>query len=252
MRSPVFSGDAAPFTISHVAAPVREQVEAQLRQAIVSGHFAPGARLIERELCLLLGVSRTSLREALRQLEGDGLVTNIPHKGIIVAAMTSQEVEEIYEVRAVMESLAARLCAQRLTPMLEKALRIAMEQIEEVLRTHDLPALIAAKERFYQALLSGCGNRTASVILRSLYNRIASLRALTLTQPGRAETSVAEMRQILLAVLEADGPAASYACTVHVQQAARIAASVLQRRERHTSGERALAAITQDNHDGQE
>ncbi|HEY1348963.1 MAG TPA: GntR family transcriptional regulator [Ktedonobacteraceae bacterium] len=248
MRSPVFPRDAAPFTISHVAAPVREQVEAQLRQAIVSGHFAPGARLIERELCLLLGVSRTSLREALRQLEGDGLVTNIPHKGIIVTAMTSQEAEEIYEVRAVMEALAARLCAQRLTPTLEKALRTAIEQIEEVLRIHDLPALLVAKEQFYQVLLSGCGNRTASVILRSLYHRIASLRALTLTQPGRAETSVAEMRQIFSAIVQTDGSAASHACTVHVQQAARIAASVLQRQERPPSDESTLAPL----HDGQE
>lgn len=226
----MFPRDTAPFTISHIAAPVREQVEAQLRQAIVSGHFAPGARLIERELCHLLGVSRTSLREALRQLEKDGLVTNIPHKGIIVAAMTGKEAEEIYEVRAVVEGLAARLCAERLTPTLEKALTTAMAQIEEASRAHDLRALIAAKEQFYHVLLSGCGNRTAGAILRSLHNRIASLRALTLALPGRAEASAAEMRQILLAILATDGPAACRACTAHVQQAAQLAANVLKRR----------------------
>src|SRR5882724_10406328 len=70
LSSPSFSRDATPFTIAHVAAPIRAQVEARLRQAIVTGHFLPGSRLIERELCLLLGVSRTSIREALRQLEG--------------------------------------------------------------------------------------------------------------------------------------------------------------------------------------
>jgi DNA-binding GntR family transcriptional regulator len=245
VRSSVFPEDAAPFTISHVAAPVREQVEARLHQAIVSGHFAPGARLIERELCHLLGVSRTSLREALRQLEGDGLVTNIPHKGIIVAAMTSKEAEEIYEVRAVVEGLAGRLCAERLTSTLQEALTTAMEQIEETLRTHNLAALAAAKAQFHHILLTGCGNHTAGVVLRSLHNRIASLRTLTLAQPGRAEASVAETRPILLAILANDGPAAYYACIAHVQQAAQVATAVLQRQQRPAPSPHHHAQVTQ-------
>ncbi len=210
---------------------MREQVEAQLRQAIVSGHFLPGERLIERELCTLLGVSRTSLREALRQLESDGLVTNIPHKGVVVATMTRAEAEEIYQVRAVVEGLAGRLCAQQLTSVLEKALKTAMEQIEMAHQAKDLTALVAAKEQFYQVLLSGCGNRTAGVVLQSLHDRIAFLRALTLDQPGRAEASVAEMRRILSAILAQDGQAACHACIDHVEQAARVAAAVLQQRE---------------------
>ncbi len=208
LRSPSFSTDGTSFAISHVAAPVREQVEARLRQAIVAGHFLPGERLIERELCTLLGVSRTSLREALRQLESDGLVTNIPHKGVVVAIMTRAEAEEIYQVRAVVEGLAGRLCAEHLTDVLEEALKTAMERIESAHQAGDLVALVAAKEQFYQVLLSGCGNRTAGIVLQSLHDRIASLRALTLTQPGRAEASVAEMRRILEAILAQDGQAA--------------------------------------------
>src|SRR5579885_3504051 len=115
MQSPSARPSAPLFPISHIAAPVREQVGARLRQAIVTGHFQPGARLIERELCTLLGVSRTSLREALRQLESDGLVVNIPHKGLVVATMTREEAEEIYQVRAAMEGLAGRLAALRAT-----------------------------------------------------------------------------------------------------------------------------------------
>jgi DNA-binding GntR family transcriptional regulator len=224
---------------------VREQVEARLRQAIVSGHFAPGARLVEREICHLLGVSRTSLREALRQLEGDGLVTNIPHKGIIVAAVTSEEVEEIYEVRAVIEGLAGRRCAERLTPTLGKALTTAMEQIEETLRADNLVALAAAKEQFYHVMLSGCGNHTAGVLLRSLHNRIASLHVLTLAQPGRAEASVAEIHQIFSAILATDGPAAYHACIAHVQKAAQVAAAMSQRQQRLTSSSGNCAPVIQ-------
>jgi DNA-binding GntR family transcriptional regulator len=79
------------FSIARSAAPVRTQVEQYIRQAILSGQFRPGARLIEQELRGLLGVSRTSLREALRQLEERGLVQNIPQKGIVVSTMTPEE-----------------------------------------------------------------------------------------------------------------------------------------------------------------
>ncbi len=230
MRSSSFVTEAPTFTISHVAAPVREQVEARLRQAIVAGHFLPGERLIERELCTLLGVSRTSLREALRQLEGDGLVTNIPHKGLIVATITSEEAAEVYQVRAVVEGLVGRLCAEQLTNELEQALGAVMEQIEAAHQAGDLAALVAAKEQFYQLLISGCGNRTAEVVLQSLHDRIASLRALTLAQPGRAEASVAEMRRILEAILNQDSQAACQACIDHVEQAALVAAAVLANR----------------------
>ena len=229
------SSSTSPFSITHVAAPVREQVEAKLRQAIVMGHFSPGERLIERELCTLLGVSRTSIREALRQLEINGLVTHIPHKGIIVATMTSKEAREIYQVRAVVEGLAGRLCAEQHTPALVEALQAAMDHIEAVAPANDVGALIAAKERLYQVLLTYCGNQTAQDVLQGLHDRIASLRALTLAQPGRIEASVAEMRQILAAIRAGDGQAACQACMTHVEQAALVAAAVLQPQEREPS-----------------
>ncbi len=231
MGSSALFGEHPSFTITHVAAPVREQVGSQLRQAIVTGQLAPGTRLVERELCSQLGVSRTSLREALRQLEGDGLVSHIPHKGMVVSALTWEEAEEIYQVRAVVEGLAGRLCAEEHAPATVAALQTAMAHLEAVSQTPDLSALIAAKEQFYQVLLRCSGNRTAGVVLQSLHDRIASLRALTLAQPGRAEASVAEMRTILEAIVAADGPAACQACITHVEQAARVAVAVLRRRE---------------------
>jgi DNA-binding GntR family transcriptional regulator len=227
-----FSREVAPFAISHIAAPIREQVEAQLRHAIVTGHFRPGSRLIERDLCTLLGVSRTSLREALRQLEGDGLVINIPHKGMVVAVITKEEAEEIYEVRAVVEGLAGRLCAEHLTNELEHSLQGAMEHIETAYQAKDLAELVGAKEQFYHILLGGCGNRTAGMVLRSLHDRIASLRTLTLAQPGRADASIIEMRQIFHAIVARDGQAASHACINHVEQAQACAVQVLLQRQR--------------------
>ena len=86
---------------------LRHQVENVLRQAIVSGRYAPGARLVERELCETLGVSRTSVREALRRLEAEKLVRNVPHKGPVVAVMSRHDAHELYALRGLLEGFAA-------------------------------------------------------------------------------------------------------------------------------------------------
>jgi DNA-binding GntR family transcriptional regulator len=232
MGSPPYSrSDESTFAICRIAAPVREQVEQHLRQAITSGHFRPGERLIERELCALLGVSRTSLREALRQLETDGLVVNIPHKGLVVATMTGEEAREIFQVRAALEGLAGRLCAEQMTAPLAAALQASMQQVEAAHQSGNLAALVSAKDKFYQVLLAGSGNRMAGILLQSLHDRIAFLRAITLVQPGRATHSVAEMRRIVEAILAQDQEAAARACIDHVEQGAATAAQVLEQWE---------------------
>jgi DNA-binding GntR family transcriptional regulator len=223
--------DLAPFAITRIAAPVRTQVAQRLRQAIISARFRPGERLIERELCTLLGVSRTSLREALRQLESVGLVVAIPHKGLVVATMTRTEAEEVYQVRAAVEGLAGRLFAERATDDQRVALQAALAAVEAALQQETLSALVAAKDHFYAVLVGGGANRTLGAIWQSLQDRIARLRFLTLAQPGRAANSVAEMRHILAAVLARDSEAAAQACVTHVEAAAVVAAQVFQQQE---------------------
>src|SRR5277367_656435 len=99
---------AAFSLIERSAAPLRRQVLEELRSSIISGRLLPGARLIERELIAMMGVSRTVIREALRQLEAEGLVSNIPNKGPIVRELTIEEAKDLYAIRAVLEGLAAR------------------------------------------------------------------------------------------------------------------------------------------------
>ena len=93
--------------IAPATAPLRREIETRLRTAIVAGRFKPGDRLIEREMCELLGVSRASLREALRQLEAEELVKIVPHRGPVVSDVTVEEAEQLYDVRAMLEGLAA-------------------------------------------------------------------------------------------------------------------------------------------------
>jgi GntR family transcriptional regulator, trigonelline degradation regulator len=205
------------------AAPIREQVVANLRRAIIGGRFQPGDRLIERELCELMGVSRTSVREALRHLEVEGLVENVPNKGIIVGILTSSEAEDIYQVRAALEGLAGALYAERATAEDIATLRQAMQAIEEAYQRAEEETLLRAKNQFYDVLLRGCGNTIIAPLLLSLHDRVAFLRSLSLSQPGRPAKSVEEVRRIFQAIEQHDPEKAAVACREHVQNAANAA-----------------------------
>ncbi len=111
------------------AAPLRSQVVELLRRAIVGGELGPGERLVERVLCARFAVSRTVVREALRQLESEGLVTTVPQRGPVVAVLTAADAEALYEVRAVLEGLAGRAFAQRATPAERVALRERLAEL---------------------------------------------------------------------------------------------------------------------------
>src|ERR1700754_4432713 len=135
------------------AATLRRQVVEGLRSCISDLTFKPGDRLVERELCEMLGVSRTSVREALSQLVAEGLVQIIPHKGPIVAVITKEEAKGLYEVRAVLEALAGRQFTERATNDQRVAL---MQALKELASIKDLNAeeaillFLKQKAKFYE------------------------------------------------------------------------------------------------------
>ena len=118
-------------TIRRSAAPLRQQVLDGLRQSIIAGRLNPGERLIERELISMMGVSRTVIREALRQLESEGLIANIPNKGPVVRALTLEEARDLYSIRAVLEGLAARLFVENASDAEIQNLENALEAVGE-------------------------------------------------------------------------------------------------------------------------
>jgi DNA-binding GntR family transcriptional regulator len=206
------------------AAPLRQQVVDQLRNGILDGRYAPGARLIERVLCEEMQVSRTVVREALRQLESEHLIELVPNVGPIVRLVTRDEVRSLYEVRAVLESLAGGACAERVTPLIVQALDDALALIE-TLDKDDMEGLLRAKDVFSQVLVDGSGNAVIGDMLGSIHARVSQLRAMTLRSPGRTKTTVEELRVIRDAVAQGDGPGAAEACRLHVEAAGRIALS---------------------------
>lgn len=199
---------------------LRHQVTEKLREAIYDLRFLPGARLIERELCELTGVSRTLIREALRELEADGLVQG-SIRGPIVAKLSEYDAGYIYVVRASLEGLAGKYCALNTTPEIVATLRTAFADIE---RTYTDPAAsgsqkLGAKDRFYHALLEGAGNPILTDLLRVLHARINLLRA-AFARESRTVKSLAEIRSIISAIEKGEPEIAQQRCITHVENAA--------------------------------
>jgi DNA-binding GntR family transcriptional regulator len=211
------------LNVSREATTLRFLVENRLRTAIGSGVFKPGQRLIERELCEQTGVGRTSIREALRQLEAEGLVTTIPHRGPIVSTMTADEAAQLYELRALLEGYAGRECARTRDPAIIARLRAQFVKMESVANNEDRSDLLTAKTEFYAALLEGCGNVFVQRFLNMLLNRVTVLRMTSMTQKNRIGKSLAEIERILNAIEAGDEVAAEAACVQHIQNAAAVA-----------------------------
>jgi DNA-binding GntR family transcriptional regulator len=215
---------------------LREQVAERIRDAIVSGRFAPGARLIERELCELLGVSRTSVREALRELESEGLVTSVPNRGPIVSVVSAKVARDIYQVRTVLEGLAARLFARNASDAQIDALERAVDRLEEIYRNYAPGPFLTAKSEFYRILFEGADNEAAATMLRTIHTRVSQLRVLSISNAQRAETSITEIRLFLAALRARDEDAAWRACITHIENAAAAALAVLEAPEAETPG----------------
>jgi DNA-binding GntR family transcriptional regulator len=201
-----------PLSIQKIAAPLRVQVLDSLRQGIISGRLAPGARLTERELTEMLGVSRTVIREALRQLETEGLVANVPNKGPIVRELSLSEARDLYLIRGVLEGFAARLFAERANADAIDALEHALDKVVAAYDSGDSNSVLETKNDFYAVLFDVAHSETLSSMLNSLHARIWRWRALGLTHPdrsaGRSRRSISNLRSILKAIRRRDADGA--------------------------------------------
>ncbi|MGA0596211.1 GntR family transcriptional regulator [Enterovirga sp. CN4-39] len=214
--------------IAPVAAPIRSQVVETLRTAITSGRFAPGQRLVEKDLCDLLGVSRPSVREALRELESEGLISTIPFRGPLVTTLTAQDAASIYEVRGVLEALAAKLFAEKASPEQIAELSDTVDRLEAAYATQDVEQILIAKRAFYEVLLEGSQNVIIPSMLRTMNARITQLRRVSLSSPKRLPGSIKEIRLVLKAIQNRDPEAAFQASMRHIGEAQKAAVAQLQ------------------------
>jgi GntR family transcriptional regulator, trigonelline degradation regulator len=209
--------------VEAVAAPVRQKVVEVLRGAITAGRFAPGERLIERTLCELTGVSRPSVREALRQLESEGLIETQPNRGPTVSRLSRRDAVSLYQMRGALEALAARLFASVASDAQIVELASAVSVLQQAYKRRDIEAIVQAKRRFYEVLFEGSGNSMIGPTLNAMNARANQLRRISLSSPKRGPQSMREIRAVLTAIRRRDPEAAYTASLHHIEQAATAA-----------------------------
>ncbi len=208
---------------------VRAMVAQKLREAIMSGTLKPGQRLVERELCEMMGVSRPSIREALRLLEADGLVNTVPHRGPVVSRISLEEARQLYAARAVLEGFAGRECARLRDPEVVRRIGDALSRLKTAAAKQDLTGCLEAKTDFYGALIGGCRNAFVERMLKPLHDRITLLRITSMSQPKRINKSLREVTAIWRAIQSGDEELAERCCVDHVKAAAIAALDMIER-----------------------
>lgn len=206
---------------------LRELTLDKLREAIVGQRYRPGDRLVERDLCEQLGVSRTLVREALRYLEAEGLVQTLGYRGPVVAKLTVAETMQIYEIRIALESLAVRACARKHDLKTVELLDKALADLRKAYKKNSPSAVLAETTTFYQILFQGADKAVAWTIISSLHSRINHLRALTISTPGRSEDGPAQLQKIVDAIRAGDEEAGARACLDHLSRAASLAEQMI-------------------------
>jgi len=210
--------------IEKTAASLRQQVIERLRDAVISGRLSPGQRLTERELTESLDVSRTVVREALRQLEAEGLIEVIPNRGPVVRALTAEEAEDIYRIRAVLQGLAAQEFVAHANSEQLAELQAALAAVIAAYDTGDAERTVETKTQFYDVLYAGAASETLSSMLATLHARMWRWRALGLAHPqrsvARSNESIDNLIGIVTAIKNGDGDEAERLTRAEASQAA--------------------------------
>ena len=191
-----------------------------LRDAIVSGELLPSERLVEEDLSRRLGIGRAAVRMALVRLEHDGLVEHERHRGARVRRVSEEEAVEILEVRAALESLAARRAAERATAQDVRDLRAILREMRGHRERGDLMAVSDTNAALHRRILEISGHETARRLSGTLMSQLVRFQYRTVLLPGRSDRSLREHTAIVQAIAAADGDMAERAMRRHLSQVA--------------------------------
>ena len=215
---------------------LRERIVTHLRDAILAGDLPAKTRLVEPEIAKRLRVSRTPLREAIRQLEAEGLLVTTPRLGTFVTEVTPRDLEDTYAIRAVLEGLAARQAADNPDSTKAAQFRAILDELAQ--RTADYREYHEAAGRFHKAVFALSGNQRLQAMYHSLTQQVARLRTLSLAVSKRPEVSLREHRRIAAAIRRGKAEEAEQLMRLHIEGAL----AVLRRRIRPAGGAKAPAA----------
>lgn len=196
--------------------PLRDVVFNTLRQAILTGELKPGERLMEIHLANRLGVSRTPIREAIRKLELEGLVTMIPRRGAEVAQITEKSMNDVLEVRRAMDALCVELACDRISQEELGELKKACDHFEQAVRTKDVKKVAQADVALHDIILQATGNQRLIQLVNNLSEQMYRYRFEYIKDTTQHERLIEEHRIIYESIVKKDKATASKAARMHI------------------------------------
>jgi DNA-binding GntR family transcriptional regulator len=197
---------------------LHQDVAGKIREMIRKGVLVRGQRVIEADICAQMGISRTPLREALRVLESEGLVELIPHRGVHIRQPSMNEIQEMFEVMAVLEGTCARLTAQKLTPAGWRRIERQHNKLESHYVEGNREKYIAVNNVLHALIQELAGNRVLDDIVAKLRQKVALYRHQQIYEKGRFAESIQEHREILDALRRRDPDAAEAQMKRHLDR----------------------------------
>ena len=196
--------------------PLRDVVFNTLRQAILTGELKPGERLMEIHLANRLGVSRTPIREAIRKLELEGLVTMIPRRGAEVAQITEKSMNDVLEVRRALDALCVELACDRITKEELESLKRACDNFEFAVKTKDVKKIAQADVALHDIIVQATGNSRLIQLVNNLSEQMYRYRFEYIKDITQHERLVEEHRIIYQGIVNHDKETASQAAKLHI------------------------------------
>lgn len=206
---------------------LRGRVFSKLREDILKGKYEEDEAIKETQISMEMGVSRTPVREAMRQLELEGLVNIIPNKGAFVTGITAKDIQDIYAIRSLIEGLSAKWAAQNATEEQIQELEEIIELTEFYLKKGNFDQLGELDTRFHEVLYEASNSRTLKHVLSDFHNYVRRVRQASISTPGRGKKSLEEHKAIVEAVKNRDLKQAEALTNRHVKNTSK---NVLKRK----------------------
>lgn len=190
-----------------------------LREDVTQGRLSPGERLVEKNLMKRFGVSKTPIREALSRLKQDGVVEGSPHHSVSVIRVSPNDAVEIYDLREILEGLAAKKTAEKTTPDKANEMRSIIRHFEKCVKKNDVREYISLDVRFHKTLGAMSGSKRLSDMMEHLYHQSRILLKTSLKLPGRGPAvSLTEHKKIVEAIIDEDVSLAEQMAREHIDK----------------------------------
>ena len=218
-----------PALDSYSYKPLRKQVYEVLRETILTGKLKPGEKITEVKIAEELNVSRTPVREAIRMLELEELIVIVPQRGVFVAGIKSiKEINDIFQVRAELEGLAAYLAAEKISEKDIKKMNNYISQLKQGFDENDLQRCIEIDIAFHQIIYEVSDNKWLQKMLDSLFEQVTRFRSRSLGREGRMESALHEHKELSQAFADGNAQLAKELAREHIEHARQSVINVFE------------------------